>query len=481
MIAVVTAACDWVAAPAAGETTRTVTLHADWNSVVYTGQDVPAATLVTELGVEAIFVWDATTQQFAYFHATLPAALNSFQTITTGSGLWIKALIPQTWTMEVHPVSTVVPLRAGWNHVPWATVDTVPVTDAVASIGTRLQAVYRLNPSGRFDSFLPALPARLSSLMTVSPFDALWVIVSAGTPVAWTQTIEPSPGFRITSPLCFNDRGPDCTRLRLGDDYLSTSAPARGYLYSCVGKNPNAPGAIESKITWINFTDQTWNFLDKLWLPRGTFAPHPGTYAEAIVDGDREIIVNNLPVDGNIGDWPMTAYPALTAIDPNPGIPLPRTSSFSYTASPSASASPACVSPGAIGVTKNGVVLYNAADGRGEDAMAREITDEFGGHPAMTTYHYHVIPERLDNETLASGHSGIVGYIKDGFAIYGYRGEGGAEISNGDLDRCHGHDHSELGYHYHATIEYPYTVGCYMGDPNSSSLTGPPPGGGPPP
>ena len=81
----------------------------------------------------------------------------------------------------------------------------------------------------------------------------------------------------------------------------------------------------------------------------------------------------------------------------------------------------------------------------------------------MNNYHYHYIPARLDSEALDGGHSGIVGYISDGFPIYGYRGEGGREMSNEDLDECHGHDHGSLGYHYHATIEYPYTVGCYKG------------------
>jgi hypothetical protein len=65
------------------------------------------------------------------------------------------------------------------------------------------------------------------------------------------------------------------------------------------------------------------------------------------------------------------------------------------------------------------------------------------------------------------GHSGIVGYINDGFPIYGYNGEEGKEMSNEDLDECHGHAHGSLGYHYHATIEYPYTVGCYKGTPTT--------------
>ena len=293
-----------------------------------------------------------------------------------------------------------------------------------------------------------------------------------------------SSEFTITSVLCDDELGPNCTKLRLGDDYLTTSFPAKGYLYSCTGKNPNAPGSIENKITWIDFTNGTWNFLKKLWLPKGTFNPEPGTYTETLSGDNRQINANNLPVDGKIGDWPMTSYPTLTEIDQNPGIPGLSNSSFIYSANPSEASFPTCVSLGAIGVTKNGVVIYHAADGRGEDAVAREIVDVFGGHPAGSDYHYHFIPERLDNESLSDGHSGIVGYINDGFLIYGYKGNGGSEMSNDDLDLCHGHKHGALGYHYHATLEYPYTVGCYMGTPISSlSNGGPQPGdqGGTPP
>ena len=283
-------------------------------------------------------------------------------------------------------------------------------------------------------------------------------------------------GFSVPSTLCEDQQGPNCTELPLGDDYLSTSAPAKGYLYSCQGKNPGAPGATESNITWINFSEKTWNFLKKLWLPQGTCRTAAGTYSETTAGDSRQIRVNGLPVDGRIGDWPMTRYGALTEIDRNPGIPAAGEFSFSYPARSLEAASPTCLSLGPIGVTRNGVVLYNAADARGEDALAREIVDEFGGHPAMTQYHYHFIPERLDNETLADGHSGIVGYINDGFPIYGYKGRGGVEMSNADLDICHGHQHGTLGYHYHATLEYPYTVGCYKGVPIANSS-----GGGPPP
>ena len=90
-------------------------------------------------------------------------------------------------------------------------------------------------------------------------------------------------------------------------------------------------------------------------MPSGTFDPEPGVYSETIVGKERRITLNNLPVDGMIGDWPMTQYPTLTHIDGNPEIPDAVMSSFVYEINPVVAASPSCLSLGAIGVTTNAV------------------------------------------------------------------------------------------------------------------------------
>ncbi|HBU57281.1 MAG TPA: hypothetical protein DEB33_05970 [Gemmatimonadetes bacterium] len=277
--------------------------------------------------------------------------------------------------------------------------------------------------------------------------------------------------YFITPTLCGDSEGPTCTSLRLGDAYLTTTSPAQGKLFACVAGNAGAPGSNPARITWIDWAAGTWNLLAKPFLPSGSFSPQSGSVSVSEDGGIRSITVNNLPVDGRIGDWPMTQYAALSAIDGNPGVPAATNVTFNIPIAPVVSVTPSCTSLGAIGVTLNGVVLYNAVDARGNDAVAHEIVDEFGGHPAMSAYHYHFLPERLDSAPMSDGHSGLVGYIRDGFGLYGYDGEGGVELTNADLDECHGHDHSPLGYHYHATIEYPYTIGCYRGDPESASFS----------
>lgn len=308
--------------------------------------------------------------------------------------------------------------------------------------------------------------ARVISRFAVVPF----TLLQLGCPAGGENLAGGSPGgatdlsaYFITPELCKDASGPNCAALRLGDSQLTTTTPAVGKLYSCSAANPSAPGSIRSRITWIDDAGQTWNLLAKPFLPSGAFAPPAGTASVTVSGPSRTIVVSNLPVDGRIGNWPMTQYAALTYIDPNPGTPTIRNYTFTIPASPVQAGVPNCVGLGAIGVTLNGVVLYNAADARGNDAVAHEIVDTYGGHPAMSDYHYHFLPERLDTAPLPDGHSGVVGYICDGFALHGYKGVGGAELTNTDLDACHGHSHGALGYHYHATLEYPYTIGCYRG------------------
>jgi len=287
---------------------------------------------------------------------------------------------------------------------------------------------------------------------------------SASTLTGASQSDSALSAYFIMPTLCADASGPDCTKLRLGNSYLSTIGPAVGKLFSCVAGNASAPGSNASKITWIDFTAGTWNLLHKPFLPAKSGAVG-GTITVTDQAGTRTIQSNNLPVDAKVGDWPMTKYPLLTAIDANPGTPAARTVNYALQSLPTVALSPTCVGMGAIGVTLNGVVLYNAIDARGNDAVANEIVDVYGGHPAMTDYHYHSVPERLDASPGSDGHSGIIGYIRDGFALFGYHGVGGAELASADLDECHGHSHGTLGYHYHATMEYPYTIGCYRGTP----------------
>ncbi len=115
--------------------------------------------------------------------------------------------------------------------------------------------------------------------------------------------------------------------------------------------------------------------------------------------------------------------------------------------------------PGPIGMTLHGAVFFNQFDRDRNDANTRERFDSCNGHAnAGGIYHYHQISACFEDSE--SGHSKIFGFVFDGFPIYGFNGTSG--IPPTDLDECNGH--SDTGeYHYHATKEYPYLVGCFNG------------------
>jgi hypothetical protein len=119
----------------------------------------------------------------------------------------------------------------------------------------------------------------------------------------------------------------------------------------------------------------------------------------------------------------------------------------------------------------NGVLLFNALDDAGRDAVAHETQDTCDGHPdGKERYHYHNVASCIRSRSTSS--STLVGYALDGYGIYVERDGRGNLPTNADLDSCHGRT-SQVEwngkqakiYHYDATLEYPYTVGCYHGTP----------------
>ncbi len=167
---------------------------------------------------------------------------------------------------------------------------------------------------------------------------------------------------------------------------------------------------------------------------------------------------------------------------------------------------------GLVGFTVNGQPFFSPnegpqpADEAWGDPVYNQIMDECLGHTAFS-YHYHALVERC---LIQSGvvdepwsnpappedtPSPILAFAYDGFPIYGARGcvdedcgevveyksswvqiddpkqdawdayEYQANDAPDHLDRCNGHYGPKGDYHYHATAEFPYIIGCYAGTP----------------
>jgi hypothetical protein len=122
---------------------------------------------------------------------------------------------------------------------------------------------------------------------------------------------------------------------------------------------------------------------------------------------------------------------------------------------------------------RNGVLVFAPLDERNRDAVAYETQDECDGLPQQTgVYHYHDVPSCVIEAS--QGPSTVVGFATDGFPIVVERDASGALPTNADLDVCHGRTSNVVldgalveTYHYSATREFPYFIGCFHGTPVS--------------
>ena len=257
----------------------------------------------------------------------------------------------------------------------------------------------------------------------------------------------------------------------LGDGYVS-STPKVGFVDSCITTFPSRGGATVVG-PWINKTNKTWDSLTKVAV-RGSVA-WPQAMFSVTVSGNRRIITgNDLPTDHTTGTFPISRSDPAYTYDRNPNSITAQSVSWSLPLNPVAAKKPRCTGGGPIGILDDGVYLFNALDGEGRDAGAHEVLDSCQEHPQMAgILHHHAVPSCILSK--ATGRSTLVGYAADGYGIYVERTAGGALLTNTDLDACHGRTSKVLWngreqkvYHYDATLEYPYTVGCYHGAPISA-------------
>jgi hypothetical protein len=123
---------------------------------------------------------------------------------------------------------------------------------------------------------------------------------------------------------------------------------------------------------------------------------------------------------------------------------------------------------GAVGIATNGVVFYNPFDAGMTDAT--DLMDRCCGHPSPDNrYHYHKYPVCVKSPFAdeGTGHSPLIGWAFDGFAIYGpYESAGlmAKDSKENPLNAFNVHQDPERGWHYHVTPgRFPYIIGGYWG------------------
>jgi hypothetical protein len=146
----------------------------------------------------------------------------------------------------------------------------------------------------------------------------------------------------------------------------------------------------------------------------------------------------------------------------NPNRILEQSLTFKIPIAPTEASSKSATPLGPIGVSLNGVAIFNQYAGPATP-LTNEINsfDQYNGHPQQTgQYHYHVEPKYI---TAQKGKNALLGVLLDGFPVYGPL-ENGVTLTSANLDAYHGH----MGvtaefpggiYHYHITADAPYING----------------------
>jgi hypothetical protein len=204
--------------------------------------------------------------------------------------------------------------------------------------------------------------------------------------------------------------------------------------------------------------------------------------SDMYIDGNYVVIKSNGRPDHKSPyyqgtQWAGTLYEAYNGTNPNFAINPNRIATANLTfripLNPMQAATSQATPMGPIGVSLNGVPFYNQYAAGGA-ALTGEINsfDQYNGHPQqMGGYHYHIEPVYL---TATKGSSSIMGFLLDGFPVYGPV-ENGVIMNNTNLDAYHGHfavtpDYPGGIYHYHTTAEAPYLNGSgFYGTPGTVS------------
>lgn len=147
----------------------------------------------------------------------------------------------------------------------------------------------------------------------------------------------------------------------------------------------------------------------------------------------------------------------------NPNTIASQSLTFKIPVAPAEASAHAATPLGPIGIALNGVPLYNQYAGPSQPLTTEVVSfDQYWGHPQQSgQYHYHVEPLYLT--TVKASKSAMIGFLLDGFPVYGPE-ENGVTVTNAMLDAYHGHttvtaDYPAGIYHYHITDADPYING----------------------
>jgi hypothetical protein len=205
------------------------------------------------------------------------------------------------------------------------------------------------------------------------------------------------------------------------------------------------------------------------------FQSYGATNVSAKIDGDFLVVTTTTVPDHKSPYFASTdsRYEANTdgSFRKAPNSIVEGNVTFKIPIKPKKSTSSQATNLGPIGVALNGVPFFNQYAANNAP-LTNEILgfDQYNGHPQQQgQYHYHIEPKYL---TSKKGKSGLLGFLLDGFPVYGPESNGKI-LTTKDLDAYHGRsglttEYPNGIYQYIITADDPYINGSgFYGTPGT--------------
>ncbi len=172
--------------------TATIALWPGWNLIsfnTFPSVTAPASVMVPLAGqYDAVMGFDGVGQSF---YPGVPPEQQSLERMDPLHGYWIKAHAEVTLTVQgsLVPSDTRIPLRVGWNLIPYLPTTAMPLTAALHSIEGHYSAVLGFDRGAQ--SFYTQIPPHMNTLHVLEPHRGYWLYVDQDTYLTYGPTAPP--------------------------------------------------------------------------------------------------------------------------------------------------------------------------------------------------------------------------------------------------------------------------------------------------
>jgi len=166
-----------------------IPLRPGWNLISFNvfPSDTSSSSVLAPLAgqFDVALGFDGTGQSY---YPGIPAGQQSLKQMDPLHGYWIRARDYVTLTIQgsLVPSDTRVPLRAGWNLIPYLPASSLPLTQALQSIAGHYSAVLGYDQGAQ--SYYKQIPERMNTLHNLQPGHGYWLHIDHDTYLTYGPT-----------------------------------------------------------------------------------------------------------------------------------------------------------------------------------------------------------------------------------------------------------------------------------------------------